>query len=94
MGEITCYHLAKRGYVVFAGVYMKESFEKLKKEAGASPHTTMMDAAILAHLHDHTRILSLHLNGTEAFSPGCEKRVIPVQIDITNSESIKKAAEV
>eukprot|EP01128_Nolandella_sp_AFSM9_P012889 TRINITY_DN972_c0_g1_i1.p1 TRINITY_DN972_c0_g1~~TRINITY_DN972_c0_g1_i1.p1 ORF type:complete len:349 (-),score=58.50 TRINITY_DN972_c0_g1_i1:342-1388(-) len=62
MGEITAYYLAKQGYVVFAGVHLPASLDRLKVAAAE-------------------------------FSPGCEKRVIPVQLDITSSASIAAAAK-
>lgn len=37
MGETTAFHLAKVGYHVYAGVYMKESFQKYKSFKNITP---------------------------------------------------------
>jgi len=64
MGEITSLILAEKGYIVFAGCYLKESFDKLKATSARRNK-----------------------------APGAADRILPVQIDVTDQQSVAAAAK-
>ncbi|KAI9136746.1 hypothetical protein BKA69DRAFT_1128830 [Paraphysoderma sedebokerense] len=88
IGRDVCLHLAKQGYVVFAGVRRVEDGQRLKdilSESSTSSKTADPDASSGKDQH-RSKAPQAHVDTTNAAG-----RLIPILLDVTDSSQIEKA---
>jgi NAD(P)-dependent dehydrogenase (short-subunit alcohol dehydrogenase family) len=68
MGETTAFHLAKVGYHVYAGVYMKESFKKYESLKNVTP--VQVDVADEGSVENAAKEINEHLEKSKGSIKG------------------------